>query len=127
MKKQEEGGLRWHPGITMHKIPVVGAGGLIFAVGIVVLALLGLPIAKWFLIGAVIWVLGLLAFSNYFESCTRKPRWKESSLMLGVKATTVIGDTVQRKSLGAEHWVGNNSSPPRRVSERRLARMIFDN
>jgi hypothetical protein len=53
MTKQENGGLRWHPGITMHRIPVAGVGGLIFTIGIVVLALLGLPIAKWFLAGAV--------------------------------------------------------------------------
>jgi hypothetical protein len=48
-----------HPGITMHKIPVAGSvGGFIFAVGIVVLAVVGLPFAKWFLLDAVI--LGVL-------------------------------------------------------------------
>ncbi len=46
MKKAESGGLRWHPGITMHKMPVAGVGGLIFAIGIVVIALLGLPIGS---------------------------------------------------------------------------------
>ena len=54
MKNAEVGGLRWHPGITIHKMPVAGVGGLIFAIGIVVIALLGLPIAKWFLAGAVV-------------------------------------------------------------------------
>ena len=44
-----------HPGITMHKMPVAGSvGGFIFAVGIVVLAVVGLPFAKWFLLGAMI-------------------------------------------------------------------------
>jgi hypothetical protein len=54
MKRQPSEGLRWHPGITIHKMPVAGVGGLIFAVGIVVIALLGLPIVKWFLAGAVL-------------------------------------------------------------------------
>ncbi len=58
MNKLPNASSRWHPGITMHKIPVAGLGGLIFAVGIVVLALVGLSIAKWFLAGAVL--LGLL-------------------------------------------------------------------
>jgi len=38
-----------HPGITMHKIPVEGAVGLVFAVGVVVTTLLSLPEARWFL------------------------------------------------------------------------------
>jgi hypothetical protein len=38
-----------HPGITMHKIPVEGGAGLLFAVGIIVIALLSLPQARWFL------------------------------------------------------------------------------
>ena len=61
-----EGG-HWHPGITMHKIPVAGIGGLIFAVGIVVLGLFGLPFAKWFLLGAMILgvvVVGLLRLAR---------------------------------------------------------------
>jgi len=43
---KDHGDLRRHPGISMHKIPVAGVGGAIFTVGIIVLALLGLPIAK---------------------------------------------------------------------------------
>jgi hypothetical protein len=51
--KAEEGVSR-HPGITIHKMPVASSvGGFIFAVGIVVLAVVGLPFAKWFLLGAV--------------------------------------------------------------------------
>jgi len=38
-----------HPGITMHKIPVKGPMGLIFALGVVVTALIALPEARWFL------------------------------------------------------------------------------
>ena len=38
-----------HPGITMHKIPVKGAVGLVFVLGVIVAALLSLPEARWFL------------------------------------------------------------------------------
>jgi hypothetical protein len=65
--KSEENVSR-HPGITMHKMPVAGSvGGFIFAVGIVVLAVVGLPFAKWFLLGAVILgagVVGILRLSR---------------------------------------------------------------
>jgi hypothetical protein len=39
-----------HPGIRIDKIPVKGAGGLIFTVGMVVLFLIALPEARWFLL-----------------------------------------------------------------------------
>ena len=38
-----------HPGITMHKIPVKGWAGLVFTVGIIAMALIFLPAARWFL------------------------------------------------------------------------------
>ena len=39
-----------HPGITMHKIPVAaGAMGLLFVIGVVAIALVGLREARWFL------------------------------------------------------------------------------
>lgn len=38
-----------HPGITMHKIPVKGAAGLIFTVGMLIVFLIRLPEARWFL------------------------------------------------------------------------------
>ena len=38
-----------HPGITMHKIPVKGTAGLLFTVGIIAIALISLPQARWFL------------------------------------------------------------------------------
>ena len=38
-----------HPGITMHKIPVKGPVGLIFTVGVLIIFLLSLPEARWFL------------------------------------------------------------------------------
>jgi len=38
-----------HPGITMHKIPVKGPAGLVFTVGIIAIALISLPQARWFL------------------------------------------------------------------------------
>jgi len=39
-----------HPGITMHKIPVKGPAGLLFAVGMVIIFLIYLPEARWFLV-----------------------------------------------------------------------------
>ncbi len=49
---------RWtrpHPGITMHKIPVDwNVGGLLFTVGVTLVFLIGIPIAKWFLLFALI-------------------------------------------------------------------------
>jgi len=38
-----------HPGITMHKIPIKGPAGLIFTVGILIIFLIYLPEARWFL------------------------------------------------------------------------------
>jgi len=45
--------MKWHPGIRIDKIPVTATiGGLIFAVGIVVLAIIGVPaIRELLLIG----------------------------------------------------------------------------
>jgi len=40
--------------ITIHKIPVVGVVGAIFAAGIVAIALVGLPVAKWFLLASLL-------------------------------------------------------------------------
>jgi hypothetical protein len=43
-----------HPGIRIDKISVEGAAGLIFVVGILVIAFLGLPgFRSWFLIALV--------------------------------------------------------------------------
>jgi hypothetical protein len=46
----------------MHKIPVSGAMGLVFTVGMIVIVLLSLPQARWFLamslpVGAVIGII----------------------------------------------------------------------
>jgi UDP-N-acetylmuramyl pentapeptide phosphotransferase/UDP-N-acetylglucosamine-1-phosphate transferase len=80
MKKQEDG---LHPGITMHKIPVAGVGGLIFAVGIFVLALIGLPIAKWFLVGAVILGVGVVGVLRLFRKVHPQTEVEEVELNVG--------------------------------------------
>ena len=42
-----------HPGISMHKLPVSGgAVGLLFAIGSMLVFLLGIPAMRWFLIGS---------------------------------------------------------------------------
>jgi hypothetical protein len=43
-----------HPGINISKIPVGGGvAGLMIAVSIVVIALVGLPVTRWFLAGSL--------------------------------------------------------------------------
>jgi hypothetical protein len=54
--------MKIHPGITMHKIPIKGTAGLIFAAGIIIIFLVRLPEARWFLalslpVGVIIGVL----------------------------------------------------------------------
>ena len=51
-----------HRGITMHHMPVGGDfGGLVFAVGSVLIFLLALPEARWFALASV--VAGLVFFA----------------------------------------------------------------
>ena len=59
-----------HPGISMHKLPV-GADvmGAVFAGGIVVMFVVGIPIARWFLLGAA--VFGALAGAVMIRFHTR--------------------------------------------------------
>ena len=50
----DRGGER-HPGITMHKLPVGGTVmGAVFAIGTTLMFLVGIPLARWFLAGAVV-------------------------------------------------------------------------
>jgi hypothetical protein len=47
--------MKQHRGISMHAIPVgANIGGAIFTIGIIVAVLIGLPIAKWFLLESVL-------------------------------------------------------------------------
>ncbi len=73
----------WHPGITIHKMPVVGVGGLIFAIGIVVIALLGLPLLKWFLFGAVILAGGVVCILRLFRKLHPQTEVEEAQLNVG--------------------------------------------
>ena len=62
-----------HPGISMHKLPVSGgAVGLLFAVGSMLVFLLGIPAMRWFLAGSgalgVGVAGGLWLFHRYFSS-----------------------------------------------------------
>ena len=82
MQKQADSGQRWHPGITMHKIPVAGVGGLIAAIGIVLIAVLGLPIAKWFLVGSVILGVAVVGILRLYRKL--KPRTEVEEVQLSV-------------------------------------------
>ncbi len=55
-------GIRHHPGITMHRLPVSGdILGAVFVVAVVLVILARIPLAPWFLIGTVVFgaVLGI--------------------------------------------------------------------
>jgi hypothetical protein len=81
MNSQDGGGR--HPGITMHKIPVAGIGGLIFAVGIITLALFGLPLAKWFLLGAVVLGVGVVGILRLLRRLHPQTEVEEVQLNVG--------------------------------------------
>jgi hypothetical protein len=79
-----EDGVSRHPGITIHKMPVAGTvGGFIFAVGIVVLAVVGLPFAKWFLLGAVILGLAVVGGLRLFRKSHPQTEVEEVQLNVG--------------------------------------------
>ncbi len=42
-------GMKIHPGIRIDKISIKGPGGLIFVVGMLIIFLIRLPAARWFL------------------------------------------------------------------------------
>jgi hypothetical protein len=47
--------MKQHRGISMHAIPVgANIGGAIFTIGIIVAVLIGLPVARWFLLASVV-------------------------------------------------------------------------
>ena len=82
MKAEEN--INRHPGITIHKMPVAGSvGGFIFAVGIIVLAVVGLPFAKWFVLGAVILGFGVVGVLRLFRKLHPQTEVEESQLNVG--------------------------------------------
>ena len=73
-----------HPGITIHKMPIAGSvGGFVFAVGIVVLAVVGLPFAKWFLLGAVVLGFGVVGILRWFRKLHPQTEVEEAQLNVG--------------------------------------------
>jgi hypothetical protein len=84
MKAEEN--INRHPGITIHKMPVAGSvGGFIFAVGIIVLAVVGLPFAKWFVLGAVILGFGVVGILRLFRKLHPQTEVEESQLNVGAR------------------------------------------
>jgi len=75
--------VEYHRGPRIDAIPVVGVGGLIFAIGIVVLALVGLPIAKWFLLGAAILGVGVAGALRFFRRVHPRTEVEETQLNVG--------------------------------------------
>ena len=51
---QQHRGSRYHPGITMHAIPInANAAGLIFTLGTMVMFLVGVPLAASFFVASL--------------------------------------------------------------------------
>ena len=73
---------RWHLGPRADAIPVVGVGGLIFVVATVVIFVLGLPVAKWFLLASL--PAGLLAMVAMRLFRKLRPRIEEEEVLLNV-------------------------------------------
>jgi hypothetical protein len=91
----------------MHKIPVAGVGGTIFAVGIIVLALLGLPIAKWFLAGAVILGVGVVGSLRLFRKLHPQTEVERVQFNVGRQMRQPwISSRSNESRFDAEHWVG---------------------
>ena len=68
----------------MHKMPIGGTvGGLIFAVGIIVLAVVGLPFAKWFLLAALILGLAVVGGLRLFRKSHPQTEVEEVQLNVG--------------------------------------------
>ncbi len=63
-----------HPGISMHKMPVgANLGGAIFMLGAVVIVLLGIPIAKFFLLAAIVGGLAVMGLLRLIRRHTDPP------------------------------------------------------
>ena len=86
MKRQASDDMRWHRGITIHAMPVVGVGGLIFTLGIVLLFVVGMPEGKWFLIAAI--PAGLLALVLIRLFHRLRPKTEEEEIQLNVGRQT---------------------------------------
>jgi hypothetical protein len=80
MKRHSDAG--YHRGPRIDAIPVVGVGGLIFAIGMVVMFVVGLPIGKWFLLASV--PAGFLAMAAIRLFRRLRPRTEEEEVLLNV-------------------------------------------
>ena len=59
---------KWHPGISIHKIPVrAGIAGLIFTVGSMAVFLTGIPAARYFLLVALVLGIGIAVVLRFTD------------------------------------------------------------
>jgi len=86
MKRQSARDADFHRGPRIDAIPVVGVGGLIFAIGVAVMFVGGLPIAKWFFIASV--PAGFLALVTIRLFRTLRPRTEVEEIQLNVGRQT---------------------------------------
>ena len=73
---------RWHPGPRADAIPVIGVGGLIFVIATVVIFVVGLPVAKWFLLASL--PAGFVAMFAMRLFRKLRPRTEEEDFLLNV-------------------------------------------
>ena len=60
--------LERHPGITMHRIAVGGSiMGAVFALGTVLIFVIGLPASRWFLLGSALLGTGVAAVLYFWH------------------------------------------------------------
>ena len=83
MKPQSKDSPR-HPGITFHKMPVAaGFVGFVFAAGIIVIAVLGFPASKWFVLASVVAGIGVLGIIRLLHRLRPQTEVEEIQLNVG--------------------------------------------
>ena len=78
-RRRDEG---LHRGITFHAMPVAGIGGLLLTAAIILMGILGFPVAKWFLVASIpVGVLALVVIRLFHRL---RPKTEEEEIQLKV-------------------------------------------
>jgi len=95
--------VKLHPGMSMHKVPVEGLAGLIFALGIVAIFLLGLP---WFLPIAALSATGGLLLAPLFRMSDRVRSVAGFLVMAAVMSLFIMEAPVLRSLIATSVFAG---------------------
>jgi len=90
MKAAGKSDIRPHPGISYHKVPVAGVGGLLLAVAIVLTAVWRLPDVREFLILSI--PVGFLAAALIYWIHKRRPRTEDEKLLFNLDERPRMND-----------------------------------